>query len=364
VNEREFLKKNEDYVSTDCEKINYGGRIDFSDSKAPIFVFPGSLAQMFFKGSKLKVLIKNNHSYLDNYLGYIIDGVQKKVLLSNDHCVHEIALADDLSEDEKHQIIIFKRQDACHEFTFYGFIMSKDSIICTPDKKPRRCMEFYGDSVTAGELSEAVDYVGKPDPIHNGEYSNAWYSYAMITARMLKAQVNVIAQGGISVMDHTGYFHEPDYIGMESAYDKIHFNPDLGKVKDWDFRKFTPHVVVIALGQNDAAPEDYMKENPEGKKAEIWKKHYEQFVLNIRRKYPNAFIVLTTTILNHHPSWDRAIGLICRNIDDAKIVHFLYSWNGRGTPGHVRIPEAQQMAFEIYAFIKSFGDEIWKDQVL
>ena len=36
---------------------------------------------------------------------------------------------------------------------------------------------MYGDSVSAGEVSEAVEYTGKPDPEHNGQYSNSWYSY-------------------------------------------------------------------------------------------------------------------------------------------------------------------------------------------
>lgn len=361
MNEKDFLKENEYYVPASCEKISYSGRIDFFHTNAPVFIYPGSSACMIFMGASLRVLLKNNHGYLNNYLGYIIDGVQKKVLLSNDSMIHEIVLADDLEGNKKHEVIIVKRQDACHEFTFYGFIMPKQSALYVPFEKPRRCMEFYGDSITAGELSEAVNYAGKPDPVHNGEYSNAWYSYAMMTARNLKTQVNIVAQGGISLMDHIGYFHEPDYIGMESVYDKLHFNPDLGKVTNWDFKSYTPHVVVIALGQNDSAQGDFMKTEPWGKKAEIWMKHYKQFVLNIRSKYLGAFIVLTTTILNHHPAWDRAIGLVCRDIDDAKIVHFLYSLNGRGTPGHVRIPEAEQMAFELSIFLRGFGDEIWKD---
>lgn len=47
----------------------------------------------------------------------------------------------------------------------------------------------------AGEVSEAVDYVEKEDPEHNGEYSNSWYSYSWMTARKLGAQIHDIAQG-------------------------------------------------------------------------------------------------------------------------------------------------------------------------
>lgn len=94
-------------------------------------------------------------------------------------------------------------------------------------------------------------------------------------------------------------------------------------------------------------------------KSKIWRAHYEQFVRNIRGKYPKALIILATTILMHDENWDKSIDEVCRKIDDEKIVHFLYSNNGAGTPGHIRIPEAEQMADELSAFIESFGDDVW-----
>lgn len=42
--------------------------------------------------------------------------------------------------------------------------------------------------------------------------------------------------------------------------------------------------------------------------------------------------------------------------------HFLYSNNGRGTPGHIRRPEAEKMAEELSAYIESLGEEIWEDE--
>ena len=34
--------------------------------------------------------------------------------------------------------------------------------------------------------------------------------------------------------------------------------------------------------------------------------------------------------------------------------------NGKGTPGHIRIPEAEQMSDELVAFINRLGEKIWK----
>lgn len=57
-----------------------------------------------------------------------------------------------------------------------------------------------------------------------------------MTARNLNAQIHDIAQGGMALMDGTGWFHEPDYIGMETAWNKIHYNPDFGEISEWDFQ--------------------------------------------------------------------------------------------------------------------------------
>mgnify|MGYP001116581980 CR=1 FL=1 len=96
-----------------------------------------------------------------------------------------------------------------------------------------------------------------------------------------------------------------------------------------------------------------MKEDPAGERAEIWKEHYKSWITALRGKYPQALIVLATTILEHDHSWDDAIGQVCRELDDKRIVHFLYRRNGCGTPGHIRIGEAEEMAQELAAFIGS-----------
>ena len=39
--------------------------------------------------------------------------------------------------------------------------------------------------------------------------------------------------------------------------------------------------------------------------------------------------------------------------------HFCYRRNGSGTPGHIRISEAEEMAKELSDFILNLGEEIW-----
>ena len=77
--------------------------------------------------------------------------------------------------------------------------------------------------------------------------------------------------------------------------------------------------------------------------------------------YPKAQIILATTILCHDKNWDRSIDEVCTRIGRSRVHHFLYTKNGSGTPGHIRIPEAEQMSDELAAYITSLGDEIWED---
>lgn len=379
-------------VLPDHEGLKYSGRIDFENAQAPVFVYAGSYVRIRFTGNCIGVIISNQRSYGSNYVGYILDGVQGKFLLERSDGLHESSDAlhedsnvhrqDDVrNEDnnvaheqdgerhgyclgknlgnEEHELLLFKRMDACHYFTFHGFELEDGSRVLPPPEVPGRRIEVFGDSVSCGEVSEAVDYVGKEDPKHDGEFSNSWYSYSWITARKQNAELHITSQGGAALLDKTGWFCWPDFVGMESIYDKIQYNPQLGALKEWDFSRWTPHVVVLAIGQNDANPENYMAEDYESEKAVNWRKHYRAFIEKLMGLYPKAHFVLTTTILGHDPGWDRAIDDVCREFDSPRVHHFLYENNGCGTPGHIRIPEAEKMAEELSAFIDSLGEEIW-----
>lgn len=347
-------------IFADNERLNYTGRIDWKNPKEPVFVFPCTSVQMNFTGNQLHVILENHNGYWINYMGYILDGEQKRLLLPNEETV-ELEIPVKENETNEHSILLFKRQDSCHEVVFKGFEIGDEEMILHPEEKPARKIEVYGDSVSAGEVSEAVEYVGKADPEHNGEFSNSWYSYAWMTVRKLNAQIHDIAQGGIALLDHTGWFFGPNAVGMESAWDKVHYNPTFGEATNWDFKEYIPQVVIVAIGQNDNHPYDYMKEEYEGERAKKWRSHYKGFLEKLRRQYPDAYIICITTLLEHDSSWDCSIDQVVTELGDKKISHYLFKRNGKGTPGHLRIPEAEEMADELAAYIeeKMKTNDMW-----
>lgn len=346
-------------IEADNPNYQYSGRVDFENSKAPTIIYAGSMIKTKFTGKSLKIAIKNIHACYENTIGFIIDGnITGKVIIEEHNKNIVLDVAEGLSEGV-HDLILFKRSDAAHYFDFYGVILEKGCNLDTPEPKSNRRIECFGDSVSAGEVSEAIEYVGKVDPEgHEGIYSNSWYSYSMITARKLGAEINNNAQGGIAVLDGTGYFNPSlGYIGLESTYDKLRYSRELGKCNEWDFSRYTPHVVIMALGQNDSHPVDYINDDIE--KREYWKNKYKEIILDLRSKYPNALFIIITTLLCHNEGWDIALDEMTKDINDDKIVRFKFKRNGIGTPGHLRIPEAEEMAEELTKFIESFGEKIW-----
>lgn len=344
-------------VELDCKELSYSGRIDRRNVKKPELVFPASSLTFRFWGRAASLRVTNRHDCCKNALGAVIDGVQKRFELKDEGETVISLLAQ--PEDGDHSVLIFKRMDGCHEVVLEELELSDGSRLLLPPEKPKRRMEVYGDSVSAGEVSEAVHCIGREDPEHNGEFSNSWYSYAWMTARKLNAELHNISQGGVALLDGTGWFKEPKSVGMETMWDKVHYNPVFGELALWDFSKYIPQVVVVAIGQNDSHPEDYMKEEYDGSKALLWRDHYKAFIKNLRSRYPDAYIVCCTTLMEHDAAWDLAIARVCREIGDEKVTQYVFCRNGVGTPGHLRIPEAEEMAEELAAYIESLHIEGW-----
>ncbi len=111
-------------------------------------------------------------------------------------------------------------------------------------------------------------------------------------------------------------------------------------------------MVILAIGQNDSHPLDYMAQDYGGRQAMEWRAAYSGFLDTLRNIYPQAHIICKTTILEHDRSWDRAIEQVVREKEDTHIHYFAYSNNSVGTKGHIRRPEAEKMAEELSAYIE------------
>ena len=343
-------------ISHSDDKALYMGRYDRTAEETKLF-HAGSQVRLKFRGTSLSVTFNASVIWGSVSLGAVIDGNITAVFLSQENNGKDISavVAENLSNGE-HTAIIYKRYASNMTLSIKGF--ETDGEFLVPDPLPEMKIEVYGDSVCAGEVSEAVDHVGKTDPEnHNSIYDNVWHSFVMQTARNLGAQIHNICQGGIALFDGTGYFYYPNTIGLESVYDRTCYFPEGGEPTKWDFSRYIPDIVIIAIGQND-------KHNSRTQKDDIdiydpayrakWKNSYIAIVRELNEHYKKAKFVLTTTVLMHDAEWDKAIDEIKDELNGMgiKAYHNLFSRNGAATPGHPRIPEHDEMARELTDFIK------------
>lgn len=343
------------------EKVILMGRREYTDYDTVHIFHAGAQAKLRFNGTKLYAVMLNVLLWGELSLGIILDGEMKSIPLDSDDNGKEvnITICDNLSLGE-HEVIIYKKHagNQCIEFRSF----ETDGEFLMPQPYPELKIEVYGDSVCAGEVIEAYDYVARQDPEgHNSKFDNVWNSFVMQTARNLNAQIHNISQGGIALFDKTGYFYMPECIGLETIYDKISYVPNTGYDinKLWDFNNYIADIVIFEFGQNDChngivdANDIDINEISYRHK---WKTAYKKLVTFLNEKYNSPKFVLTTTILNHSPEWDDAIEEIKNELlsDGIKVYHNVFKRNGCGTPGHPRLSEHNEMAEELTEFIRKY----------
>lgn len=347
--------KEKKLISPASPAIEYMGRIDFTDKQAPLFVYAGSLFKTKFTGTSVGMLIQPMLLYAETRIGAVVDGVQYCFPLPKSEVPVYIEIVTGLAEGE-HSVTVFKRTAGSHHyFRFLGLMIDCDGEVISPESRYDLKLEVYGDSVSSGEVVEAVYYTAHEDPPHNSQFDNAWFSYSLTTARKLNAEIHCNAQGGISMIDGAGYFNPNNLLGEQTTYNQLSYVPEMG-VTEWDFSRYTPDYVIIALGQNDANP------NPEKVYDEEfcirWKAVYKDTLLKIKAEHekrnPNVRFILLLTVLMHDAKWDTLLDEIAQEINDKNVRRLRFSRCGAATPGHPRIPEQEEMAGELASFIKAW----------
>lgn len=329
-------------ISFDNPKIRYEGRMNFS-SDAAILYWSGSNINLNFKGSEISAILKDSDTA--NYYNVIIDdSIVSKIQLNTSKQTY--LLASGLS-NKKHKIQLFKRTGWDKgNTTFYGFETNSSIKLEAKSKPKKRKIEFYGNSITTGHGIE--DNSSKDSG--SGHFENNYLTYAALTARHFDSQYSCIAKSGIGIM--VSWFPKI----MPEVYDLI--NPNNPNSK-WDFKKYTPDVVVINLLQNDSwlvkLPKHEQFINRFGTQAptkDFIITSYEKFVKSIRLKYPNAHIICVLgnmDITKEGSLWPSYVTKAVENLNDKKIYTHFFAY--KNTAGHPNVSEQSAMANSLIAFI-------------
>jgi len=331
-------------IQPDDAGLQYTGRIDFAQRKAPQLSWPGTSIEGNFTGASLAVRLDDDLG--KNYFNVFIDGdLAHPVIVAAAKGGKTYPVAAGLAPGA-HRFLITKRTEGEEgATTFLGLELADGGkLLAPPPRKPRR-IEFFGDSITSGMGNEAAD--GKPDDVLKEK--NNFMSYASITARNLDAEAHITSQSGIGVMISWFPFIMPEFYGQLNAVGK--------NGSKWDFASWTPDVVVINLMQNDHwLIDDHHRLQPEPDDAQRVQA-YKRFVQKVRALYPHAYIVCALGSMDavrpgsKWPDYVRdAVAQIRAEQKDQRIDTLMFEFTGY--TAHPRVRHHQANAARLTAFIR------------
>nr|WP_315251502.1 SGNH/GDSL hydrolase family protein [uncultured Duganella sp.] len=330
-------------IAPDNQRLQYTGRIDFADRARPMLSWPGTSIEGSFTGASLAVKLDDQHG--KNFFNVFIDGdYGKPFIIEARPGSATYAVAAGLKPGA-HSFLITKRTEGEEGGTFFqGLELADGATLLPPPARKQRRIEFFGDSITTGMGNESPDD-GPDDRLRD---KNNFLSYSSITARALNAEAHIISQSGIGVMVSWFPFTMPDFYDQLSAVG----NNDT----KWDFKSWTPDVVVVNLFQNDRWLIDREKRlSPMPNDAQRIEA-YRVLVQKIRALYPQAYIVCALGSMDAVQEGSKWPGYVRAAVDqlqqqgDKRMDTIVFPWNGFG--GHPRVKQHQANAALLTDFIR------------
>jgi len=324
-------------IDADDPLIQYTGRINHADPKAPIMWWPGSDVIANFEGTSVNVKL---HDYGDNYFYVIIDdGAPGLIDLTPGTSTYTAASG---LTNSVHKIRLFKRTETQEgEVAFKGFELENDKSLAAPPARPQRRIEYYGDSITSGHSVASTT-----GDTNNANGKDNYYTYASLTTRNLEAEYHCISVSGIGLyVDKWGFGGNMQTLYYDKESDST----------IWDFSNWTPQVVVINLGQNDYWG-NYSQSGAQD--------NYINFARTLRGKYPDAHIILALGSMNATGSgspWpgylQYAVNELNSTYNDPKVYSLIFPHTGNPHPTVARHADmADQLTEFIQNNIPGFGN--------
>lgn len=237
-------------IEADNPRIQYTGRIDFSNPQEPAFSYPGTRIRARFSGSSIAVSL--NDTTGNDYFAISIDGMDYPVLKTESH-TETFYIADKL-EGESHIIELVKRTESlCGVASFTGFTLEKGASLLPLEPIPDKRIEFVGDSITCGygnlvSTDRPDDYPFSPE---NEDNTRAWGAVAASELTASYISTSYSGRGMYSNLDGN------KDLTMPKVYKDVY--PDLPGRKTWDPAAWEPRIIVINLGTNDYSWEGFQQ---------------------------------------------------------------------------------------------------------
>jgi len=273
--------------AADDARIRYTGRIDFGVPDTPRFSLPGSSITVRFKGTGIDVHLRDQFKYGTERSFYdaTIDG-ERVAIIAPDRSTTDYEVQHDLPYGE-HTLVLTKRTQASLGYGIFTGISVTGELL-DPPAEPARRMIFIGDSISAGEGSEAENNSAEcgEDAYYEAggwgqPYQNANAAFGPVLARSFDAAYHLVAASGIGLVRN--YTSEYDTRPMPEVYGLLFIESETSPA--WDHSQFDADVIVVGLGTNDFSPGDDDRDP----------------ALDLD-EYSEAYIDFVDTLLGYHPA--------------------------------------------------------------
>lgn len=323
--------------SADDDRLQYVGRIDFSNKLKPRMWATAAGVGFSFKGTTCKVIVSDEELYgtSHNYIDIVVDGQYNRIQLSSKTDTLVVALN---LKDTVHQVSITKSTEAGIGYIEFDAFLCEE-LVPTSTALTRK-IESFGDSITSG-MGNDTSSVG----CHRGDWydqTNGYRTYAAITGRALNAQHHLTSVSGIGMIHSCC---DMDVL-MPQVFDKISLRDN--KLA-WDFTRYQPDVVTICLGQNDGVQDSARFCNA-----------YINLVQQLRTHYPKATIICLSspmadpTLLKAMKKYLTAVRDYFFEAGDKNVYRYYFTKQSiAGCDSHPSMSEHEQIASELTAYIKS-----------
>jgi hypothetical protein len=306
-----------------------------------------------FEGDGVEVYASLPEWMDHNYLQYELDGVyQKRIKVSKDQ---NAPIHLNANGNGKHTIWIYKATEATTGAVFIEKISGKNVRAIPNSNAP--LIEFIGNSITCGAAADASEV-----PCGTGVYHdqhNAYYAYGPRVARKLSANYILSSVSGIGIY-RTWNREEPS---MPQVYEKADFQ--VGSTRNWDFSRYTPKIVSIALGTNDLSNGDGKTPRTPFDSARFVN-GYIAFVQLVKSKYPSAQIVLLNSPMvggEKNILLQNCLKAVKTKIDglhpaDKPVAVFFFKpMQAGGCTGHPDVEDHSVLADELFPFLKHLVEQ-------
>ena len=224
------------------------------------------------------------------------------------------------------------------------------------ERKPRKRIEFIGDSITCGYGDLCPDR----DRGFWSDEEDGWNAHGGIAARLLDLEASFVSVSGITA---TAFDAFPNPYAMNDIYawtNRPGQERRGQRAEKWDFAARPSDYIVLNLGTNDSCALLFSR-NYEGEK-DHFIRDYTAFLKEIRRlNGPKPWIICALGSMNYYlyPEIERAVETVRRETGDERIRTFRYRpmapLDGFGAAGHPSLATQRKMGQELAELIRTLA---------